>query len=70
MGQISPRTGLKWEVDHVYIWRGMLLRSWVRMLVFNEQRDERFFHILDQHWSEVHAAFQLHMMGHSGLLHE
>ena len=45
----------------------MLLRSWVRMLVFNEQRDERFFHILDQHWSEVHAAFQLYMMGHSGL---
>jgi len=37
------------------------------MLVFNEQRDERFFHILDQHWSEVHAAFQLYMMGHSGL---
>lgn len=45
----------------------MLLRSWVRMLVFNEQRDELFFHILDQHWSEVHAAFQLYMMGHSGL---
>jgi hypothetical protein len=46
----------------------MLLRSWVRMLVFNEHEDELFCQILDQHWNEVHAAFQLHMTSHSGLL--
>jgi hypothetical protein len=46
----------------------MLLRSWVRMLVFNEHEDEQFFQILDRHWTEVHAAFQLHMTSHSGLL--
>ncbi len=46
----------------------MLLRSWVRMLVFNEHEDEQFFQILDQHWNEVHAAFQLQMTSHSGRL--
>ncbi len=46
----------------------MVLRSWVRMLVFNEHEDEQFFQILDQHWNEVHAAVQLHMTSCSGLL--
>lgn len=45
----------------------MLLRSWVRMLVFNEHADERFFHILDKYWEQVHAAFQIRMAGYSGL---
>ncbi len=46
----------------------MLLRSWVRMLVFNEHEDEQFFRVLAQHWNEVHAAFQLQMTSHSGRL--
>ena len=45
----------------------MLLRSWIRMLVFNEHEDERFFHILDKHWEQVHATFQIRMARYSGL---
>jgi hypothetical protein len=45
----------------------MLLRSWIRMLFFNDREDERIFHLLDRYWSEVHATFQLHMAGYSGL---
>jgi hypothetical protein len=45
----------------------MLLRSWIRMLVFNEHEDERFFHILDKYWEQVHAAFQVRMARYSGL---
>jgi hypothetical protein len=33
----------------------MLLRSWIRMLVFNEHEDERVFHILDKYWE--HCAY-------------
>lgn len=45
----------------------MLLRSWIRMLVFNEHEDERFFHILDKYWEQVHATFQIRMARYSGL---
>jgi hypothetical protein len=45
----------------------MLLRSWIRMLVFNEHEDERVFHILDKYWEQVHATFQIRMAGYSGL---
>jgi len=45
----------------------MLLRSWIRMLVFNEHEDERVFHILDKYWDQVHATFQIRMAGYSGL---
>jgi len=45
----------------------MLLRSWIRMLIFNEHEDERIFHILDKHWEQVHATFQIRMAGYSGL---
>jgi hypothetical protein len=45
----------------------MLLRSWIRMLVFNDREDERVFHILDSCWEEVHATFQVHMAEYSGL---
>lgn len=45
----------------------MLLRSWIRMLVFNEHQDERAFQILDKYWEEVHATFQVHMAIYSGL---
>ena len=45
----------------------ILLRSWIRMLVFNEHEDERVFHILDKYWEQVHATFQIRMAGYSGL---
>jgi hypothetical protein len=44
----------------------MLLRSWIRMLVFNEHQYERAFQILDKYWEEVHAAFQVHIASYSG----
>jgi hypothetical protein len=45
----------------------MLLRSWIRMLTFNDHEDERAFQILDRCWEEVHAIFQVHMANYSGL---
>lgn len=39
----------------------MLLRSWIRFLFFNERRDERSFHILDQQWDVLYAQVQLQM---------
>jgi hypothetical protein len=45
----------------------MLLRSWIRMRVFNEHEDERVFHVLDKSWEQVHATFQIRMAGYSGL---
>jgi hypothetical protein len=45
----------------------MLLRSWIRFLFFDEQRDERAFHLLDRSWDEVHARFQLAMAESSHL---
>jgi hypothetical protein len=45
----------------------MLLRSWIRFLFLNEQRDERAFHLLDRSWDEVHARFQLAMAQSSHL---
>jgi hypothetical protein len=45
----------------------MLLRSWIRMRVFNEHEDARVFHVLDKSWEQVHATFQIRMAGYSGL---
>lgn len=45
----------------------MLLRSWIRMLVFNEHEDEHFFYILDKRWEQIHASFQIRMASYSGL---
>jgi hypothetical protein len=41
--------------------------TWIRMLIFNEHEDERVFDILDKHWEQVHATFQIRMAGYSGL---
>jgi hypothetical protein len=55
------------EIVPVDVIESMLLRSWIRMLVFNEHQDERAFQILDKYWEEVHATFQVHMASYSGL---
>ena len=45
----------------------MLLRSWVRMWTMNTRREEQFFQVLDENWSQVHARVQVFMAQHSGL---
>jgi hypothetical protein len=45
----------------------MLLRSWVRLWTMNTRREEQFFQVLDENWSQVHARVQVFMAQHSGL---
>ena len=45
----------------------MLERSWIACWSSTSTKDELFFHILDKHWEQVHATFQIRMARYSGL---
>jgi hypothetical protein len=48
------------------VMEALLLRFWLRTLVFNDQLPETFFQVLDRNWDAVHARVQQHLGRYSG----